>query len=497
MATSTYQNHFLQRGRFNAGSAPNLQKRPDPNAAALGLTALRMAPAIAPYAKKLYDSYALNRASNYLEDVLPTKYINPLTGEVVNYDTGYKLGPLSKAGESLSKTPTERLQEGVFGKQETPFQEFKMLEDGTVVPTTPETDKLLANNPYDASAYYNETGMLPEVKTPDAYVSYAQGPADIETMTDYAYSTPSEYPQLTYNTSDALNGVIPEGSLGYDGSQYASSINAGLGDWNAVPTDYVNPSSYYAGLPSSESLVSDWGGNWGADSAASSAASDGFGATFDAASGEWVGAEAGTDGFSGGWGDGFGGAGTAGLMSVGSDLLSGKDINVGKAAGSAAGAYGGAALGTAIFPGVGTVVGGALGSMFGGALGGGGGDSIICGEWVKQGTFDKKTYNKLWKFVTKYYSPTMIRGYHVWATPIVNRMKAGSKPANYFTKKIFGAYVNEMLHVAGITEKGNLFGKVLKVVCEPLTWVVGALSKHDPVNSRWDRCCNKNKKEAK
>ena len=512
MATSNYQNHFLQRGRFNAGSAPSLKKK-SANSSAMALTAARLAPAALPYVKKAYDALALYKAQNYLDEVVPTQYVDPLTGRITTVETPYKLHGLNPATDTLSKSPTQRAQEALWGKEEDVYNKMVMDSEGNIVPDTPRTTALMEginNTPYEPHA--GGTEIL-------------QSPSDIE-WSDIPQEIPTSQIALPVNTDwgTAEIGNVPA-EFGYD--QYFAGIPdvsgwnpSSISDYAQGPSD-IEWANSYSGTPET---VTRGLGDWGSDAVLDSGSgvewfdagaggdySAGLGgwssggvdasqaASWDAAAGEWVGPGAGTDGFGGGFTDGWGSGAGAGIFSVGSDLLSGRDINVGKAAG----AWGGSALGTAVLtPWLGPVapfVGGAVGSLFGDVVGDIGGGSILCGEWVKQGTFDKKTYNKLWKFVTKYYSPTMIRGYHVWATPIVNKMQAGSKIADYFTKKIFGAYVDEMLYVAGVTEKGNLFGKFLKVTCEPITWLIGKLSKHDPVNSRWDRR-NDNKlsrKEAK
>lgn len=117
------------------------------------------------------------------------------------------------------------------------------------------------------------------------------------------------------------------------------------------------------------------------------------------------------------WGSGA----LAGGASVVSDLLSGGDVNIGKAAGATGGGIGGAMLGTALTGGnpIGTVIGSILGGGGGSLLGGGG--SVLCTELHRQGKLNGEVYSLDSLHGLSVDAVTML-GYHSWGIPVAKAM---------------------------------------------------------------------------
>lgn len=120
------------------------------------------------------------------------------------------------------------------------------------------------------------------------------------------------------------------------------------------------------------------------------------------------------------WGSGA----LAGGASVIGDLLSGGNVNIGKAAGAAGGGLGGGALGLALTGGnpigaaIGSILGGGGGGMLGDALGGG---SVLCTELHRQGKLDGEVYSLDSLHGLSVDAVTMA-GYHAWGVPVAKAM---------------------------------------------------------------------------
>ena len=120
------------------------------------------------------------------------------------------------------------------------------------------------------------------------------------------------------------------------------------------------------------------------------------------------------------WGSGA----LAGGASVIGDLLSGGNVNIGKAAGSAGGGIGGGMLGAALTGGnpigaaIGSILGGGGGGMLGDALGGG---SVLCTELHRQGKLNGEVYSLDSLHGLSVDAATM-SGYHAWGIPVARAM---------------------------------------------------------------------------
>jgi hypothetical protein len=215
------------------------------------------------------------------------------------------------------------------------------------------------------------------------------------------------------------------------------------------------------------------------------------------------------------YGAAFTGPGILGAISTGKDYSGalGGGI-VGGLAGGLPGAVGGAVLGngwqngTGAGGGLGGLVSGigtAIGSLFGGgsatpasdgrtysdpdgvSYGGGsykpesdgssnssGGSSrVICTHFYKIGRLDAALWRADLEWTIHHLSPQTVRGYHAWAIPYVRLMRR-SRLAQEIMWPIAKYRAIEIAHKCGKSSKGSWIGKLVRVVFEPMCYIIGA-----------------------
>lgn len=169
-----------------------------------------------------------------------------------------------------------------------------------------------------------------------------------------------------------------------------------------------------------------------------------------------------------------------GVASVASDLLAGKSVNIGKAAGTAGGAYAGGVIGSAIAPGVGTVVGSALGGILGG-LGGGG--SAICTEMHRQGYLSDRVMQLDDQF-RKSVDADTVRGYQIWAFPFARLMRK-SRILSRITAPFALSWAFTMAASLAPTEfKPRFIGKCMMAVGKPICKLIGKIARKFGVEAK-------------
>jgi hypothetical protein len=136
---------------------------------------------------------------------------------------------------------------------------------------------------------------------------------------------------------------------------------------------------------------------------------------------------------------------------------------VAKAAKGAAFSTAGMAIGTA----VGGPVGGFVGSVIGGMLG----SRVICNELWKQGHMSKEMVLDDYRFTRDFLSPQTVRGYHVWAIPVVRQMRKGRFVRLF--KHIGIHRGNEIAYIYGKRDKPDYLGKVYRKILEGSSWTIG------------------------
>lgn len=102
-------------------------------------------------------------------------------------------------------------------------------------------------------------------------------------------------------------------------------------------------------------------------------------------------------------------------------------------------------------------------------------ERVVCTELLRQNKFDKTLYELDVKFSKKYLSRITIRGYHAWAIPLVLKMRK-SKRLTAFIQPFAIARAEEISYQLGYRAKGNLFGKTIRLIGEPLCFAIGLFS---------------------
>lgn len=99
---------------------------------------------------------------------------------------------------------------------------------------------------------------------------------------------------------------------------------------------------------------------------------------------------------------------------------------------------------------------------------------VICTELYRQGKLSKELYRMDVVYTARHLSPTVIKGYHYWAIPTVQKMRKSDKLTKfmlYFTLK----RAEEIAHIVNPKKytKSSITGKIIKNVGEALCYGIG------------------------
>ena len=119
-----------------------------------------------------------------------------------------------------------------------------------------------------------------------------------------------------------------------------------------------------------------------------------------------------------------------------------------------------------------------------GGGGGGGGPRVICTHFYRKGEMDRDMWRADLEFTFKHLSPTTVRGYQYWAIPYVKLMR-NSKLAEDIIRPLAFARAKELSYQMGKSPKGSVFGKAVRLVCEPLCFAVGLFVGEQNWQSLW------------
>jgi hypothetical protein len=129
------------------------------------------------------------------------------------------------------------------------------------------------------------------------------------------------------------------------------------------------------------------------------------------------------------------------------------------------------ALGTT----VGTFLGGPIGGFIGGTLGKIFGGRVVCNELHRQGYLSREKVIDDYKFTRDYLTPQHVRGYHVWAIPVVNQMRKGRMVG--FWRHLCVHRANEIAYIYGKRDKPDYLGKIYRRLLEWPSWTIGFFCK--------------------
>jgi hypothetical protein len=120
----------------------------------------------------------------------------------------------------------------------------------------------------------------------------------------------------------------------------------------------------------------------------------------------------------------------------------------------------------------------------GGGGGGGGGGRVICTHFYSKGEMSRDMWRADLEFTFKNLSPTTVRGYQYWAIPYVKLMRK-SKLAENIMRPLAMHRAKELSYQMGQSPKGSLFGKLVRLVGEPICFTVGLFVGEQNWQSLW------------
>ncbi len=103
-----------------------------------------------------------------------------------------------------------------------------------------------------------------------------------------------------------------------------------------------------------------------------------------------------------------------------------------------------------------------------------GNGKIICTELYAQGLLSEEIFKADQAYGAKIAKerPLLMRGYHVWAAPMVASMKS-SPVVTHLVLVLAKPWSQQMAYEMGAVEHGSVFGKILMLIGEPITEAVG------------------------
>lgn len=114
-----------------------------------------------------------------------------------------------------------------------------------------------------------------------------------------------------------------------------------------------------------------------------------------------------------------------------------------------------------------------------GSDGGGGGSSrVICTHMMRIGRMDRDLWRADLEFTADHSSSTTVRGYHFWAIPYVRLMRRDDwigRIAVQVMEPIARHRAQELAYRIGKRKRPNYRGKVVRLVLEPLSWLIGCV----------------------
>jgi hypothetical protein len=99
---------------------------------------------------------------------------------------------------------------------------------------------------------------------------------------------------------------------------------------------------------------------------------------------------------------------------------------------------------------------------------------VICTHLMQSGQLSRELWRADMLFTEKHLSPRTVRGYHFWAIPYVKLMRR-SPLAERMILPLAGWRANEIAFQMGLRRRGDWRGKLVRLLGEPLCWLIGSL----------------------
>lgn len=127
-------------------------------------------------------------------------------------------------------------------------------------------------------------------------------------------------------------------------------------------------------------------------------------------------------------------------------------------------------------------VGGDSAGGFGGGMGGfgssggfGGSSRVICTELYRQGLIPADVWISDLVFTKRHISQTTVRGYQWWGVPAVLIMRRSPRFSRFMLVALARPRAEELAYQMGHRKRPNWYGKLVRLVMEPLCWLLGTV----------------------
>jgi hypothetical protein len=116
--------------------------------------------------------------------------------------------------------------------------------------------------------------------------------------------------------------------------------------------------------------------------------------------------------------------------------------------------------------------------------GGGGGGRVICTHFYRKGMLEKDLWRTDMEFTFQNLSHKTVRGYQHWAIPYVRLMRK-SPFAERIMYPLAKWRAEELAYQMGKVPKGNVKGKLVRLIGEPICFVIGNFVGEQNWQSLW------------
>jgi hypothetical protein len=97
---------------------------------------------------------------------------------------------------------------------------------------------------------------------------------------------------------------------------------------------------------------------------------------------------------------------------------------------------------------------------------------VICTHFLRTGRMSVDLWKLDIRFAAENLSPAVVRGYHFWAIPYVRLMREHQWAERLMLPLVLSR-AEEIAYQMGKAERPNYAGKLVRMVGEPLCWLLG------------------------
>ncbi len=99
--------------------------------------------------------------------------------------------------------------------------------------------------------------------------------------------------------------------------------------------------------------------------------------------------------------------------------------------------------------------------------------TVLCTYFMRKGWLAKDLWKADARFSRQTFSRATVNGYHFWAVPAVLSMQRGNRVLEMILWPVVKHWAAEIGYQMGVRPKGSLIGKTVRLVLEPMSWIIG------------------------